>query len=139
MSNDGIRDEIGQAKARIHKLSKDKDKLMSLLLRLGPMLEGSLTKRYTRCKKPGCKCEKGERHGPYYSISRKDESGKTRLTYIRPDEFQTISGLLETRREFRTGLKRLKVAQEKVDKALVELERLSLKEGEERRSDLRKS
>lgn len=134
-----IRDKISRAKAEVFKLSRDRDKLEWMLLNLGPMLEGSFTKRYTRCKKPGCKCEKGERHGPYFSISKKDESGKTRLFYIRPDELETTSGLLETGREFRAGLKRLKIAQSKVDKALLEFERLSLKEGEAQRADLRKS
>jgi len=138
-SNASIRDKISQAKAEVSKLSRNRDKIERMLLWLGPMLEGSFTKRYTRCKKPGCKCEKGERHGPYFSISKKDESGKTRLVYIRPNELATTSRLLETRREFRAGLKRLKIAQEKVDKALLALERLNLQEGEAQRADLRKS
>lgn len=139
MSDTSIRDKISQAKAEVSKLSRNRNKLEQMILRLGPMLEGSFTKRYTRCKKPGCRCEKGERHGPYFSISKKDANDKTRLVYIRPTELATTSRLLETRREFRAGLKRLKIAQEKVDKALFALERLNLQEGEAQRMDLRKS
>ena len=103
--NTSIREQISRARQQLRKLSHDRHRLEDLVLRLGPMLEGSFTKRYTRCKKPGCHCELGERHGPYFSISTKDKSGKTRLEYIRNDEIKAVSMLLEARREFRAGLK----------------------------------
>ena len=37
-----------------------------------PMRRGSLTERYVKCSKPGCRCadEAEARHGPYYSLTR---------------------------------------------------------------------
>lgn len=140
MDNDNasIREQISQVAAELHKLDKDRCQLGAMLRRLGPMLEGSFTKRYTRCKKPGCKCEYGERHGPYFSIS-KNENGKTRLEYIRPGEIVAVSKLLESRRQFRAGLKRLKKNQRAIDEALLKFERLKIRQGEVERAALRKS
>lgn len=133
-----IREQISRVAAKLYKLDKDRSQLFSLLRRLGPMLEGSFTKRYTRCKKPGCKCERGERHGPYFSISR-TENGKTRLEYIRPGEIVPVSEMLEARRRFRAGIKRLKKNQQAIDEALSEFERLKIRQGEAQRATLRKS
>lgn len=133
-----IREQISQVTANLHKLDKDRSQLGAMLRRLGPMLEGSFTKRYTRCKKSGCKCERGERHGPYFSIS-KNENGKTRLEYIRPGEIVAISRLLESRRQFKAGLKRLKNNQKAIDEALMEFERLKIRQGEAERAALRRS
>lgn len=139
MDKESIRAQISQVKAKINKLSKDRKQLEDMILCLGPMLEGSFTKRYTRCKKPGCKCEKGQRHGPYFSISKKDDNGKTRLEYVRSGQIVVVSQLLEARRQFRAGLKRLKQTQQAIDEALFQFEQLKIREGEAQRTDLRKS
>lgn len=137
MNTSSIREEISQLRAKLYKLDKDRGQLLRLIRRLGPMLEGSFTKRYTRCKKPGCRCERGERHGPYFSIS-KNVNGKTRLEYIRPGEITTVSKLLENRRQFRAGLKRLKKNQAAIDEALHNFECLRIRQGEDQRAALRK-
>lgn len=138
METNSIREQISQVAAELHRLDRDRNQLSAMLRRLGPMLEGSFTKRYTRCKKAGCKCETGERHGPYFSISKKDKSGKTRLEYIRPGEIVAVSEMLEARRQFRAGLKRLKKNQQAIDEALNEFERLKIRQGEAARAALRK-
>lgn len=139
MNNESIREQTSRAKQEFRKLAHERHRFEDMVLRLGPMLEGSFTKRYTRCKKPGCKCERGERHGPYFSISKKDEAGKTRLEYIRPGEIVAVSEMLANRRQFRAGLKRLKKAQKAVDEALLKIERLMIRQGATQRADLRKS
>ncbi len=48
---------------------KRKTKLESLLSRDIGMVRGSLIERYLLCGKEGCKCQKGERHGPFYSLT----------------------------------------------------------------------
>ena len=48
---------------------KRKAKLQSLLGRDIGMIRGSLIERYMRCGKAGCKCNDGERHGPFYSLT----------------------------------------------------------------------
>jgi hypothetical protein len=43
--------------------------LTKLLPALRDILRGSLTERYLTCGKPGCKCARGERHGPIWYLS----------------------------------------------------------------------
>jgi Family of unknown function (DUF6788) len=46
--------------------------LASQLATPTPMRRGSLTERYMKCHKAGCRCaaDPGARHGPYYSLTR---------------------------------------------------------------------
>ena len=43
--------------------------LTQLLPPLGEVLRGSLMERYLTCGNPGCKCARGERHGPVWYLS----------------------------------------------------------------------
>lgn len=52
--------------------------LAAQLAEIGMISAGSLTRRYTRCTSPGCKCraEPPQPHGPYWQWTRKID-GKT--------------------------------------------------------------
>ena len=52
--------------------------LAGQLADIGPISAGTLTRRYTRCTSPGCKCraEPPKPHGPYWQLTRKID-GKT--------------------------------------------------------------
>jgi hypothetical protein len=45
------------------------------------MVQGSLVVLYRKCGKKGCRCERGEKHGPAYYLSYK-EGGVTQMVYI---------------------------------------------------------
>jgi hypothetical protein len=61
-------------------------RLAAELADLGPTLPGTLTRRETRCGKPGCRCQADppQLHGPYWWWTRSVE-GKT-VTRMLPDE-----------------------------------------------------
>ena len=63
--------EIRRARAR----------LARRLGRRGEIVKGSLVMRATRCGRSGCKCAKGEKHGPYLYVSVFRE-GRTRSVYV---------------------------------------------------------
>jgi uncharacterized protein DUF6788 len=56
------------------------------LATIGPTLPGTITRRETRCGKPGCRCgaDPPQLHGPYWWWTRSVD-GKT-ITRILPDE-----------------------------------------------------
>ena len=58
-----------------------KKKLQSLRDKDIGMIRGSLIERYLLCGKEGCKCERGEKHGPFDSLSFK-EGEKQRNIYV---------------------------------------------------------
>src|SRR6201997_428274 len=56
----------------------------ALAARLGgaeQVLSGSLTEQTRRCGKPGCRCERGEPHGPYAFFTPKT-AARGRLRYV---------------------------------------------------------
>ena len=61
--------------------------LAAQLAEIGMISAGTLTRRYTRCTSPGCKCqaEPPEPHGPYWQWTRKID-GKTVTRRLTPAE-----------------------------------------------------
>ena len=45
-------------------------------------LRGTLMDQQRRCGKPGCRCARGELHGPYTYLSVGRSSGQARLLYV---------------------------------------------------------
>jgi hypothetical protein len=73
------------------------------------MLQGSLVVLYRKCGKKGCRCERGERHGPAYYLSYK-EGGVTRMVYIpvsRLEEVKKAMGAFSRYWELGVKLSRL--------------------------------
>ena len=61
--------------------------LAARLGQVGFALPGSLTRRYTYCGKPGCRCQASppRPHGPCYQLTRK-VAGKTVTTRLTPSQ-----------------------------------------------------
>ncbi len=77
--------DISKVRKKIRDLSLDRFKIEMNMLRVlsrKKMLYGSVVKKYKACGKAGCKCTRGELHGPFYYLSFKKE-GKTKLIFIR--------------------------------------------------------
>jgi len=72
------------------------------LAQLKPMRRGSLSERYVKCSKPGCRCaERAEaRHGPYYSLTRA-VGGRTQSRLVSPPQAEVVRRQVEAGRQFR--------------------------------------
>jgi len=57
--------EKEEIKRRIYKLRKERELLERHCLGIGKQLPLWLSVRYVRCGKKGCKCNKGQLHGPF--------------------------------------------------------------------------
>jgi hypothetical protein len=56
--------------------------------RLGEVTEvmrATLLERMTQCSRPGCKCMRGEKHGPAYYVTVSYPKGRTRQVYVPKD------------------------------------------------------
>jgi hypothetical protein len=67
-----------------------------------PIRRGSLSVRYIRCSKPGCRCASGgdARHGPYYSLTRR-VGGKTVSRWLSEAQAQIVRRQLAEGDRFR--------------------------------------
>ena len=76
--------------------------LASQLATPRPMRRGSLSERYVKCSKPGCKCADTPeaRHGPYYSLTRASH-GKTHSRFLNAEQSSLATEQIHAGREFR--------------------------------------
>jgi len=76
--------------------------LAARLGQVGFAVSGSLTRRYTRCGKPGCRCQADppRPHGPYYQLTRK-VAGKTITTRLTASQAARYTEWIANQRELR--------------------------------------
>lgn len=91
---------------RVLALLAEQRALVEALLSLREQVQGSLFARYQECRKEGCACAGGEKHGPYYVLSRRSR-GRGRYAYLGEEEVPTVRELVARSREFREGMRRL--------------------------------
>ncbi len=48
----------------------------------GSMLQGSLSETTRTCGRPGCRCQRGERHGPHTYLTFKTPAGRSTALYV---------------------------------------------------------
>jgi hypothetical protein len=76
--------------SRTQRLAVRRQKLVDELAGLGPVLRASLIERFTQCGKAGCKCMRGEKHGPAYYLTVSYAKGRTRQVYV-PKELRPLA------------------------------------------------
>jgi hypothetical protein len=76
--------------------------LAARLGQIGFAVSGSLTRRYTYCGKPGCRCQASppQPHGPYYQLTRK-VAGKTVTTRLTAGQAARYAEWIANQRELR--------------------------------------
>jgi hypothetical protein len=66
----------------VRQLRARKRRLARALPAVEELLRGATLTQGRRCGKPGCRCARGELHGPYTYLSLGRERGRSRLVYV---------------------------------------------------------
>lgn len=114
---------MSSLKQRANFLMRQRSRLEDQLLRSGPLLAGSLFEQYRKCGKTGCKCERGERHGPYPYLVVGKGAGR-RLTYVAAKDFAVIKKRDESSGKFAAGLTKLSRLNSDITSCLSDIRRL---------------
>lgn len=88
---------------QVQKLETQIEKLKRDLSKIGDMRPGSLSKQYSACQKPGCKCVdpvNPQRHGPFYQISY-THRGKSTTQFVRPPFVPQVRKQLAAYKKFK--------------------------------------
>lgn len=89
--------------------------LAGQLASIGLVYQGSVTRRYTRCGTPGCRChaEPPQPHGPYYQWTAK-QNGKTVTRRLNPTEAALYQEWIDNDRQLRRILQQMRQVAAKV-------------------------
>ena len=69
-------------------------------------LPGSIVPQFICCGKPGCRCQTGNRHGPYhYRVWR--EAGRVRKVYVKITDVERVQEQIRLYEKYAAELKRL--------------------------------
>ncbi len=74
------------------------------LLKLGPMLPGSISEQWNVCGTPGCKCkskDKPIKHGPYYQLSF-SVKGKSSSFFLKKRDMAEAHKRIQRYKQFKT-------------------------------------
>jgi hypothetical protein len=96
---DPRRDAVSMQASRRSELRR----ITAELAKVGPVLPGSLLRRYTRCGREGCKCmaDPPQRHGPYWSWTRKVRA-KTVTRYLSEDQYEDYREMFDNAKRLRS-------------------------------------
>ncbi len=70
-----------------------------------PLLAGSLVKQYVVCGKAGCRCQRGQKHGPLFYLYWK-EQGRSRSLYVPRDRVAELRRQIQNYRRLQRELTR---------------------------------
>lgn len=88
-------------------LRSRREGLTKLLPPLREVLRGSLMKRYLTCGKPGCKCARGQRHGPVWYLSVTLDQAHRTGTTIPSDQLEQVRRGIENYHRVKERLEKI--------------------------------
>ena len=93
-------------KKQIYKLRRERQLLEAHCLSIVRQMPLWLSIRYTKCGKEGCKCMRGETHGPFSYVSFK-EGGKLHYRYISGKRLRKIRQGIDNYHSFQKKVARM--------------------------------
>ncbi len=91
--------DLSKLRQKLNRLAKERKEYEDIIMKHNRLIKGSLVEQYKVCGKKGCRCQQGEKHGPYYYLSDKVK-GKTKLLPVTEELFKVKQKALNYR-EFR--------------------------------------
>jgi hypothetical protein len=96
------RQPTAQLRARRRQLVDQLDQLD-----LEAVLHGSVTQQQRRCGKEGCKCTRGDLHGPYRYLAVGRATGRARLLYLPAELAETVTHQVSTGQQVQAALEEI--------------------------------
>ncbi len=88
-------------------LRKRRQGLSRLAPPLQETLRGSLLQRYLTCGNSGCKCARGQRHGPVWYLTVTLGPGRTTGGVVAPGQVEQVRRWIENYRSLKVGLEKI--------------------------------
>lgn len=123
---------ISHLRQHIVRLRAERTALEDQTLRSRAMVRGSLIEVMRKCGKAGCKCQRGELHGPNAYLSLPRPGKRSHLLPIPRDKVKTLKELNSRYHDYQQCLTRIRHIDREIESLLVSLKEEQLRLGEER-------
>lgn len=111
-------------------LKESLDEINSLAWRIAdsdPMVLGSFYTVHKTCSKKNCRCQKGDKHGPFPALSQ-SIGGKRKLVMVKQEDVPSVREKAAAYKDFQKRLTRLRRLMTTVDTILQDIRSLLLEE-----------
>ena len=124
--------DISRLRQRVSVLQTQRKHLEDKLLRSRAMVRGSFLELMRKCGKPGCKCQRGELHGPNFYLSLPKPGKRSRILPVPPDRVKTLKSLNNHYHEYQHALAEIRRLNQEIDSLLLVIREEQLRLGEEK-------
>ncbi|MDP3955589.1 MAG: hypothetical protein Q8Q15_04495 [bacterium] len=122
--------DISHLRQKISLLRTQRADLEDKALRSQAMVRGSLLELMRKCGKPGCKCQRGELHGPNFYLSLPKPGKRSRMLPVPPDKVKTVKSLNLHYHDFQHALTEIRRLNEETESLLLAIREEQLRLGE---------
>lgn len=122
-----IAEAASRVRQTVRQLGEEHSAVLDELLASDSMVIGSFFEVYKTCTKPNCRCQRGEKHGPFGAISY-SINGKVHHRVVREKDRSTIAKDVGNYKKFQKNRKRLRKIEKTLNEQLDRLKDLQSKE-----------
>lgn len=122
--------DISRLRQKISLLRTQRAGLEDKALRSQAMVRGSLLELMRKCGKPGCKCQRGELHGPNFYLSLPKPGKRSRMLPVPPDKVKMLKSLNLHYHDFQHALTEIRRLNEETESLLLAIREEQLRLGE---------
>jgi hypothetical protein len=111
-------------------LSQQIEELSALIWKMGdsdPLIMGSYYQVYKSCTQPNCRCQQGQKHGPFPALSW-SVNGKKRMVMVRQEDAAMVARKAAAYRQFQKNLTDMRRLMGRIDELIVKIRSLLLQE-----------
>ena len=124
--------DISRLRQKISLLRTRRTNLEDKSLRSRAMVRGSLLELMRKCGKPGCKCLRGELHGPNFYLSLPKPGKRSWMLPVPPDKVKMLKSLNLHYHYFQHALTEIRRLNEEIESLLLAIREEQLRLGEEK-------
>ena len=122
--------DISRLRQKISLLRTQRAGFEDKALRSQAMVRGSLLELMRKCGKPGCKCQRGELHGPNFYLSLPKPGKRSRMLPVPPDKVKMLKSLNLHYHDFQHALTEIRRLNEETESLLLAIREEQLRLGE---------
>jgi hypothetical protein len=111
---------LSRLRQQLRQLRAEQELVVRKLSDSDPMIMGSFYQVMKTCTQPNCRCQRGEKHGPFPALSW-SLGGKRRMVMVRVEDARAVEAKVAVYKRFVRGLRELDKLNSEADRVLGEI------------------